>query len=65
MDTYNIHIYRELRLYFPGIEAGSPKEAAALVRDLPSREAEQIHDCDGETLSALVDVPGDRIAVDA
>jgi hypothetical protein len=49
-----------MRLYYPGIEASSPEEAAGIARDRPTDEAEQIHDCEGETLSALVDVQGDQ-----
>jgi hypothetical protein len=54
MTTYNVHIYREMRLYFPGIEAGSPEEAAALARAKPTEDAASTEDCDGETLAALV-----------
>ncbi|MCI0464223.1 MAG: hypothetical protein L0Z62_45395 [Gemmataceae bacterium] len=60
MTIYNVHIYREMRLYFPGIEANSPEEAAQIAADKPTVEAEYTEDCEGETLSALVDVPGDE-----
>ncbi len=60
MKTYRVHVYRELRLYFPAIEASSAEEAAQLAAGMPTAEAEQIHDCEGETLCALVDVPGDE-----
>ncbi len=60
MTTYNVHLYREMRLYFPAIEANFPEEAAQIAADKPTAEAEQIHDCEGETLSALVDVQGDE-----
>jgi hypothetical protein len=46
MPTYNVHLYREMRLYYPDIQASSPEEAAAIVRDKPSHDAEQIHDCE-------------------
>ena len=59
MTLYNVHIYREMRLFFPGIEAASPEEAAAKARDLDTAAADGIDDCDGETLAALVDVVGD------
>jgi hypothetical protein len=49
-----------MRLFFPGIEAGSPEDAAALARDSATDEAELIADCDGETFAALVDVVGDE-----
>ena len=60
MPTYNVHLYREMLLHCPGIEAGSPEQAAAIARDQPTDQAEKIHDCEGETLSALVDLPGDE-----
>ena len=54
-----MHIYRELRLYFPGIEASSPEEASTLAGDKPTGDAEYTEDCDGENLSALIDLVGD------
>src|SRR5438105_477814 len=60
MPTYNVNLYREMLLHRPGIEAGSPEEAAQVARDQPTDQAEKIHDCEGETLSALVDLPGDE-----
>lgn len=56
---YNVHIYREMRLTFPGIEAPSLEAAARLAADKPTLEAESIDDCEGDTLTALVDVVGD------
>src|SRR5262245_38710170 len=53
---YNVHIYREMRLFFPDIEAGTPEEAAAKARDLDTADADEITSCDGETFAALVDV---------
>lgn len=60
MTTYNVHIYREMRLVFGGIEVNSPETAAAIARDKPTEEADSIDDCEGETLAALVDVQGDQ-----
>ncbi len=60
MTRYNVHIYREMRLVFEGIEASSPEEAAALARDRLTEDAGHIEDCDGEDLGALVDVVGDN-----
>ena len=57
---YNVHIYREMRLVYGGIEANSHEEAAAIARDKPTDEADSIDDCDGETFAALVDVQGDE-----
>jgi hypothetical protein len=58
-QTYNVHLYREMRLYFPGIEAGSHQEAAQIAADKRTDEAETIEDCEGGNLAALVDVHGD------
>jgi hypothetical protein len=60
MTKYNVHIYREMRLTFEGIEADSPEEAAHLARELSTEQAVSIDDCDGENLAALVDVVGDE-----
>jgi hypothetical protein len=59
-NTYNVHIYREMRLVFGGIEADTPEAAATIARDKPTEEADSIDDCEGETLSALVDLAGDE-----
>jgi len=59
MTLYNVHIYREMRLFFPGIEAASPEEAARIAASKPTCEAEYTVDCDGEDPSALIDVVGD------
>jgi hypothetical protein len=58
--TYNVHIYREMKLVFGGIDADSHEAAAAIARDKPTEQADSIDDCDGETLAALVDVAGDE-----
>jgi hypothetical protein len=60
MTTYNVHIYREMRLVFGGIEADTHEAAAAIAGDKPTDQADSIDDCDGETLAALVDVAGDE-----
>jgi hypothetical protein len=60
MTTYNVHVYREMRLVFGGIEAASPEEAAAIARNKPTEDADDFDDCDGETFYALVDVQGDK-----
>jgi hypothetical protein len=60
MTRYHVHIYREMRLYFPGIEADSPERAARIAADRPTDDAENVDgDCDGENLASLVDVAGD------
>ena len=60
MTTYNVHVYREMRLVFGGIEAETPEAATAIARDKLTEEADSIDDCEGETLAALVDVAGDE-----
>jgi hypothetical protein len=60
LTTFNVHLYREMRLFFPGIEAPSHEVAASWASQKPDDEAALIDDCDGETLAALVDVAGDE-----
>lgn len=60
MTTYNVHLYREMRLVYGGIEAGSHEQAAAIARDRPTDQADSIDDCEGESIAALVDVQGDE-----
>ena len=59
MTLYNVHIYREMRLVYEGIEADTLESAAAIARDKDTGDADEIDDCEGETLAALVDVQGD------
>ena len=56
---YNVHIYREMRLRFDGIEASTPEAAAEIARDRSTDHADEIDDCNGVTLAALVDEAGD------
>ena len=58
MQTYNVHLYREMRLFFPGIVASTAEESATIAADMPSGAAEALEDCDGENLAALVGVVG-------
>ena len=58
MKTYNVHVYREMRLFFPGIVASTAEEAATLAAEMPSEAAQALEDCDGENLAALVGVIG-------
>jgi len=60
MTLYNVHIYREMKLRFDGIDAQSPEAAANIARDGLTEDADDIEPCDGETLAALVDVVGDE-----
>ncbi len=59
MTLYNVHLYREMRLFFPGIEASTPAEAAGIAAGKMTCDAASTEDCDGENLAALVDVVGD------
>jgi aminoglycoside phosphotransferase len=60
MTIYNVHLYREMRLYFPAIEACTPEEAARIAAGRPTGEAQYTEDCDGENMAALIDVAGDN-----
>lgn len=60
MTLYNVHIYREMRLRFDGIEADSPEAAAAIARERTAEDASVVDECDGITLAALVDELGDE-----
>ena len=60
MTQYIVHLYREMRLTFADIEADTPEAAAAFARDKATSEADDLEDCEGENLSALVDLAGDE-----
>jgi hypothetical protein len=60
MTLYNVHIYREMRLVYEGVEAETHEAAATIARDKPTGDADGIDDCEGESFSALVDVQGDE-----
>jgi hypothetical protein len=60
MTTYNVHIYREMKLLFSAITADTHEAAASIARDKPTGDADSIDDCDGETIAALVDMVGDE-----
>ncbi|MEW4569512.1 hypothetical protein AB1L88_16730 [Tautonia sp. JC769] len=60
MPSYNVHIYREMRLLFESIEADSPEAAAALAREREAEDAAIVAECDGIDLAALVDEVGDE-----
>jgi hypothetical protein len=62
MTIYNVHLYREMRLFFPGVDADSHEAAAEIARQQPTDKAQGIEDCDGNDTAALVDVAGDRNA---
>lgn len=58
MKTYNVNLYREMRLFFPGIVAQTAEEAARIAAEMPSDAAQALEDCDGENLAALVGTIG-------
>ena len=60
MTQYIVHIYREMRLTFADIEADLPEAAAAIARDKTTDEADDIEDCNGDDISAWVDLAGDE-----
>ena len=60
MTEYIVHLYREMRLTFTGIEADTPQAAAEIVHGKPTDEAGNVEDCDRTDLSALVDTAGDE-----
>lgn len=60
MTKFIVHLYREMRLSYTDIEADTPEAAAAITRDRPTGDADDIDDCDGETFDACVDVAGDE-----
>jgi hypothetical protein len=49
-----------MHLTMDGVQANSPEEAASLATGLPIYSADEADDCKGMTLSAIVDVQGDR-----
>jgi hypothetical protein len=58
-QTYNVHIYREMRLRFDNIKADSHEAASAIARSLSLKVADDFDECEGRTFTALVDVVGD------
>jgi hypothetical protein len=63
MSLYTVHLYREMRHTYRGIEAESPEAAAAIARQ-QTRELSDyensVEDCVGGTFAALVDIAGDE-----
>lgn len=56
---FNVHLHREMYLYYPRISAPSAEEAARIASQMPASEAETIEDCDGDNIAAVIDVAGD------
>jgi hypothetical protein len=55
MTAYRVQLYREQRIVFTGIEAGSAEEAARLASAKPTAEAQSVGALRGPDWSALVD----------
>jgi len=60
MNEYIVHLYREMRLSYTGIEADTPQSAAEIAGGKQTHEADNIEDCNGDNLTALVDLAGDE-----
>jgi hypothetical protein len=59
MTIFTVHIYREMRLTFIGIDAQDPEDAARKAHDLSLEVAHDLNECEGETFAALVDYEDD------
>jgi hypothetical protein len=59
MTIFHVHLYREMRLYYPNIDAETHEAAADIAKDQPTDQAASIEDCDGSNTGALVDLDGD------
>jgi hypothetical protein len=59
MTIYHVHLYREMRLVYSSIEADSHEQAAEIASNKVTDDADEIADCEGTSLGALVDVAGD------
>ena len=60
MPCYDVHLYREMRLLFEGIEADCHEEAAAIADRRSREDADFIDDCHSDDFAALVDFAGDE-----
>jgi hypothetical protein len=60
MTKYIVHLYREMRLCYTDIEADTPEAAAEIAGSKPTDDADNIDDCEGQNLAALIDVAGDE-----
>jgi hypothetical protein len=59
MTLYNVHLYREVRLFFQGIEANTAEEAAAKAAHLDTADADFIASCNRANLAAHVALAGE------
>ena len=60
MTRYIVHMFREMRVTFADIDADTPEAAAAIGLCKTTDEADDIEECNGEDLSAVVDLAGDE-----
>ena len=60
MTKYIVHLYREMRLTYTNIEADTPEGAAATAGSKTTDDADNVEDCEGQNLAALIDVAGDE-----
>jgi hypothetical protein len=58
MTKYNVHLYREMRLEYVGIEADTPEAAVRIARAGLTEDADDIGES-SEDLSARVEIDGD------
>lgn len=55
MRKFRVHVYREMRLVFEGIEADTPQAAAHIAAEKHFDHCDDWSDCEGTNLAALVD----------
>jgi hypothetical protein len=60
MTQYIVHLYREMKLSYTDIEADTPQAAATIAGGKTTADADNIEDCEGQNLAALVDTAGDE-----
>jgi hypothetical protein len=58
MTKYTVHLYRKMELTFVGILAETPQAAAEIAAGRQTDEADNVEDCTGANLAAVVDVSG-------
>jgi len=54
VNKYRVHLYREMRLVFDGIEADTPEAAAQIAGDKHFYDCDDWSDCEGVNIAALV-----------
>jgi hypothetical protein len=61
MRKFRVHVYREMRLVFEGIEADTPQAAADIAAEKHFDDCDDWSDCEGTNLAALVDEEDGRM----